>query len=162
MNPSDKGERRGTSLWVQTRDGQVGRARPPLLETTTCVELLLHAARPGDRTVLTILEAGRAVTRAICRATEKCSSWSPHGEALMRDVKLKNKPRGAWVAQLVKCLTLDFNSGHDLRILGSSPTSGSLLSGEFASPSPFARPPAHARVLINKIFKNYKEKRKTH
>ena len=28
-----------------------------------------------------------------------------------------------------------FSSGHDLRVLGSSPASGSLLSGESASPS---------------------------
>ena len=25
--------------------------------------------------------------------------------------------RGTWVAQLVKCLTLDFRSGHDLRVV---------------------------------------------
>ena len=30
----------------------------------------------------------------------------------------KNKTRGAWVAQLVECWTLDFNSGHDLRVRG--------------------------------------------
>ena len=35
--------------------------------------------------------------------------------------------RGAWVAQWVKRLTLDFGSGHDLTFLGSSPTSGSVL-----------------------------------
>ena len=29
-----------------------------------------------------------------------------------------------------------FGSGHDLQVLGSSPTSGSLLSGKSASPSP--------------------------
>ena len=27
---------------------------------------------------------------------------------------------GTWVSQLVKCLTLDFGSGHDLRVLRSS------------------------------------------
>ena len=30
--------------------------------------------------------------------------------------------RGAWVAQSVKPLTLDFSSGHDLRVLGLSLT----------------------------------------
>ena len=34
---------------------------------------------------------------------------------------------GAWVAQLVECLTLDFGPGHDLRVVGSSPRSGSVL-----------------------------------
>ena len=34
---------------------------------------------------------------------------------------------GAWVAQSVKHLTLDFNSGHDLGVVGSSPMLGSML-----------------------------------
>ena len=48
-----------------------------------------------------------------------------------------------------------FGLGHDLGVLGSSPASGSLLSGEPASPSPSAPPPAHALCLSNKktIFK---------
>ena len=40
--------------------------------------------------------------------------------------------RGAWVAQSVKNLTLDFGSGHDLRILRSSPMLGFVLSVESA------------------------------
>jgi len=36
------------------------------------------------------------------------------------------------VAQWVKHLTLDFGSGQDLRIMGSSPTSGSVLGVESA------------------------------
>ena len=46
------------------------------------------------------------------------------------------KFRGAWVAQLVKHLTLDFGSGHDLGVMilavRSSPMLGSALSQEFA------------------------------
>ena len=46
------------------------------------------------------------------------------------------------------------SSGHDPRVLGSSPKSGSLLSGESASPSPSAPPPAfafmHSLSLSNK------------
>ena len=38
--------------------------------------------------------------------------------------------RDAWVAQTLKCLTLDFSSGHDLRGVGSSPLLGSVLSKE--------------------------------
>ena len=30
---------------------------------------------------------------------------------------ISKRMRDTWVAQLVKCLTLDFNSGHDLRVL---------------------------------------------
>ena len=37
--------------------------------------------------------------------------------------------QGHLVAQLVKHLTLGSGSGHDLRVLGSSPMSGSTLSG---------------------------------
>ena len=34
------------------------------------------------------------------------------------------------MAQSVECPTLDFGSGHDPRVVGSSPTSGSVLSVE--------------------------------
>ena len=37
---------------------------------------------------------------------------------------------GAWVAQSVKHLTLDLSSGHDLRVVRSSPGLGSVLSME--------------------------------
>ena len=40
--------------------------------------------------------------------------------------------RGAWVAQLVECLTLDFVSGHDPRVVGLSPAGGITLSVESA------------------------------
>ena len=36
--------------------------------------------------------------------------------------------QGAWVAQLVEHPTLDFGLGHDLTAVGSSPTSGSVLT----------------------------------
>ena len=42
------------------------------------------------------------------------------------------KVEGAWVIQLVKWLTLDFNLDHDLRVLGVSPALGSVLGGECA------------------------------
>ena len=38
--------------------------------------------------------------------------------------------RSIWVAQSVEHPTHDFSSGHDLRTVGSSPTSGSALSVE--------------------------------
>ena len=34
---------------------------------------------------------------------------------------------GAWVAESVKCPTLDFGSGHDLKVVRSSPKLGSAL-----------------------------------
>ena len=43
-------------------------------------------------------------------------------------IQKKSSPRAVWVAQLIKRLTLDFSSGHDLRVLGWSPTSGSRQS----------------------------------
>ena len=45
---------------------------------------------------------------------------------------IKGKRWGIWVAQLVTLLTLDFGSGHNLRVLGLSSVSGSVLSGESA------------------------------
>lgn len=63
-----------------------------------------------------------------------------------------NREWGTWAAQSVKHLTPNFHSGHDLRDLGFSPTSGYMLSRESAgglSPSPSApRPlPTHALSL---------------
>ena len=43
---------------------------------------------------------------------------------------LKITPGGAWVAQLLERPTLDFCSGHDPRVTGLSPASGSALNME--------------------------------
>ena len=59
----------------------------------------------------------------------------------------KDIMQGAWVAQLVKCPTLDFSSGLDLRVLESSPESGSGLSVESVCPFLSVPPPAHALSL---------------
>ena len=42
----------------------------------------------------------------------------------------KTTLRDAWVAQLVECLAIDFGSGHDPRVVGSSPVLGSALNVE--------------------------------
>ena len=42
----------------------------------------------------------------------------------------KKQRRGAWVAQVVEHLTLDFGSSHDPRVMGSSSASGFTLSVE--------------------------------
>ena len=62
--------------------------------------------------------------------------------------KMRNCQNVSWgtrVAQLVEQPTLDFTSGHDLTVMRSSPTSGSVLSVEPAcdslSPSLSAPPP---------------------
>ena len=39
---------------------------------------------------------------------------------------------GTWVVQAVKCPTLGFNSGHDLRVMRLSPRLDSMLSMESA------------------------------
>ena len=44
--------------------------------------------------------------------------------------KRKNVWRGTWMAQSVKLQTLDFGSGHDLRVLRLSPMSGSVPNVE--------------------------------
>lgn len=43
-------------------------------------------------------------------------------------VSIFTRDRGTWAAQSAKRLTLCFGSGHDLRIMRSSPTSGSALA----------------------------------
>ena len=40
--------------------------------------------------------------------------------------------RGVWVAQSVKCLTLGFIPGPDLRVVRSNCAPGSMLSGDCA------------------------------
>ena len=47
-----------------------------------------------------------------------------------QDIFNKDKEWSAWVAQLIKCLTPDFGSGHDLVVRGLSPVSGSVLTAE--------------------------------
>ena len=58
------------------------------------------------------------------------------------------------MVQLVEHLTIGFGSGHDLRVLGWSPRSGSMLGGESAwriSSSPSAPPfdPSPSSKSIN-------------
>ena len=45
---------------------------------------------------------------------------------------ITEKSWGAWVAQSVKCLTFDFGSGRDPRVMRLSPTLGSVLDVESA------------------------------
>ena len=57
------------------------------------------------------------------------------------------------MAQLVKCLTLDFGSGHDLTVGGFEPSSGSaltvlsLLGWDFLSPFSLCPSPTRLRAL---------------
>ena len=44
----------------------------------------------------------------------------------------KIKDKDTWVAELVKHLTLDFSTGHDLIVVGSTPALGSALDMEAA------------------------------
>lgn len=55
---------------------------------------------------------------------------------------------GTWVAKLVKPLTLDFCSGHDLRVVKWSPVSGPAFSREFALPLPAFSPCACMPLLV--------------
>ena len=59
------------------------------------------------------------------------------------------------LAQSVKCLSLDFGSGHDLRVMRLSPALGSVLRVEPALdslfPSPSAPPPAHVFMQMHAL-----------
>ena len=59
--------------------------------------------------------------------------------------------RGAWAAQSVEHPTLDFSSGHDPRVVGSSPTSGSVLSMEPAWDSPSLSLPLPFSLLTHTL-----------
>jgi len=61
---------------------------------------------------------------------------------------------GTWVAQSDECLTLDFRSGRDLRVVGLSPLSGSALGMESAwdslsSPSARFPPPCLGTLFLS-------------
>ena len=60
------------------------------------------------------------------------------------------------MVQSVKHLALDFGSGPDLRVMGSSPALGSMLSIESAYPSALPLPSLPlSQININKnLFKN--------
>ena len=59
------------------------------------------------------------------------TGWTPEKP---KQNKTKTSKRhikqGAWMAHLVKCLTLDSGSGHDLTVVSLSPALGSALSVE--------------------------------
>ena len=72
-----------------------------------------------------------------CRSQLLFLSSRPHAclRSLVLDLSIsypnkKKGVKGAWVAQLVDCPTLDFCSSCDLRITRSRPMSGSVLSVE--------------------------------
>ena len=66
--------------------------------------------------------------------------------------------KGVWVAHLVKQLTLDFISCHDLRVLALSSVLGYQLNGcllentLFSSPSALLPASAHACSLLNEYI----------
>ena len=65
---------------------------------------------------------------------------------------LKKKMNG-FLCGSVKHLSLDFVSGNELRVLGPSPTSCSMLSTESACPSPSVLPPICSPFLTLPISK---------
>jgi len=64
---------------------------------------------------------------------------------------------GAWVAQSVKCPTLDFRSGHDLRVVRSSPVSGSTLGHRACSRFSLAHSPSIPSPLLSLPLKKKKK-----
>ena len=69
---------------------------------------------------------------------------------------LKQKIGDFWAAQLVKNLALDFGSGHDLRVVGSSPTLNMEPAWDSLSlPMPLS--PAHAFLLSLSLSQKTKQ-----
>ena len=65
---------------------------------------------------------------------------------------------GTWVAQLVKCLTLDDSLGHVLRVVRRSPASGFMLQTQWGVGLRFSLSPSfctspHLLSLLNKKIK---------
>ena len=72
-------------------------------------------------------------SNSIFRRSQKEPQTKPQNRFKEKILFKKFPIRGAWVDQCVKASA--FGSGHDPRVLGLSPMSGSLLSGEPASTS---------------------------
>ena len=71
---------------------------------------------------------------------------------LVKQQELAFLSRGAWVAQSVKHLTLDFGLGHDLRVVGSShPERGASL--RFSLPLPL-----HCSSLLGSVRERERER----
>ena len=51
-------------------------------------------------------------------------------DQIWNNLGIKKNMGGTWVAQSVKHVTLGFSSGHNLRVVRSSPQLGSMLSAE--------------------------------
>ena len=65
----------------------------------------------------------------------------------------ENENTGTWVAQSVKCLTLDFSPDHDLRVVRSDPRAGRGHCLRFSlSPSASLPLPKEIKENENKIF----------
>ena len=100
-----------------------------------------------------------------------CLNSNPESPYLLCDFKKEKLLGGAWVAQSFECLTLDFGSGHDLRVIRSSSMSCSVLSEESArdslSPSSTVLVSLHffslnlflSLIEINLLFIPFKEKK---
>ena len=82
-----------------------------------------------------------------------------HNYFMQIEAEMLKHAGGAWAALSVKHPTLELGSGHDLRVLGSSPTLGSTFSMEPAwdSPHPLPLPTTCALKLKKK-----KKKKKKH
>ena len=68
-------------------------------------------------------------TLGLCREPKAVAQPLSH-LGVPPELNILNILRGAWVAQLFKCLTLDFSSGHHLTVERLSPKLGSVLSLE--------------------------------
>ena len=92
---------------------------------------------------------------------------TPNGVVSLKTV-LKKCPWDTWVAQWVKCPTLDLGSGHELTVGQIEPwvklcTDSVEPAWDFLSPSLYAHPPpalplAHSRSLSLSQNKHYKKK----
>ena len=75
-----------------------------------------------------------------------------HQKNQVPSLLLKTQNRGAWQVQSVEHLTLDFSSGHDLRVMKWSPMLAAMLSRESAWDLSLPLSPAHTHTQSIKSF----------
>ena len=90
------------------------------------LSIMLLGSPTSLQEALAVLYAG---DNPSCECTAPCFPSTVEG-SLGCLLLLSKTSRGAWVAQLVKHLTLDLGSGHDLRVVGLSLATGFVFSGE--------------------------------
>ena len=137
--------------WSQTLESSIGQMDQRIQYWKGTSSLQIHLQSRGNRN-----ENPNSITKS--RLKNKAGRLTRDQKYIYYETIVIKTLWGARVAPSVEHLTLDFSSGRDPRIMGSSPASGSAQSTEPAwdslSLSLCPSPPAHALSFLSKTKPN--------